>query len=253
MNNNLLIDSNNYEFNIGNKRGIYIIHGFTNSTYEIKTLAQFLAKQGYYIRADNLPGHGTTPKDCNRFKFQDWIKHVEQGFAEMSVHCEQVFVIGISMGSVLAMYLSSLFPIDGAIYASIALKFQQKIGMHFLTPIFHNFISYRSKYHSYPSNLQKKLNFLGYKVWPLSALNEVRKLTKVVRPKLVKITCPALLIHSKADALTLEENVDFAYKSISSKNKEIFRLENAGHNIFIDNPDQQIIFQKITSFLNKLN
>ena len=36
-------DSNNYEFNHNSKIGVYLIHGFSSSTYEVKLLAEFLA------------------------------------------------------------------------------------------------------------------------------------------------------------------------------------------------------------------
>ena len=35
-------DSNNYEFNHNSKIGVYLIHGFSSSTYEMKLLAEFL-------------------------------------------------------------------------------------------------------------------------------------------------------------------------------------------------------------------
>ena len=105
MNTSNKFDVNNYQFNRGSRNGVYIIHGFTNSTYEVKELALYLSKQGYYTRADNLPGHGTTPEDCNRCRYSDWIEFVEQGVAEMTSHCDNTFVIGISMGSVLALLI----------------------------------------------------------------------------------------------------------------------------------------------------
>ena len=58
-------DANNYNFNLDSKLGIYLIHGFTSTTYEVKKLANHLASQGYYVQANNLPGHGTTIEDCN--------------------------------------------------------------------------------------------------------------------------------------------------------------------------------------------
>ena len=53
-------DTNNYLFNAKSKKGIYLIHGFSSTTYEVKKLASHLAEQGYYVQADNLPGHGTS-------------------------------------------------------------------------------------------------------------------------------------------------------------------------------------------------
>ena len=38
-------DKNNYEFNPESTIGIYLIHGFSSSTYELKILAEFLSKK----------------------------------------------------------------------------------------------------------------------------------------------------------------------------------------------------------------
>ena len=59
------VDEKNYQFNKESRDGVYIIHGFTGSTADVWELAQYLGTQGFYTRADNLPGHGTTPEDCN--------------------------------------------------------------------------------------------------------------------------------------------------------------------------------------------
>ena len=52
MNSNF--DTNNYLFNPDCKLGIYLIHGFSSTTYEVKKLAEHLGQQGYYVKADNL-------------------------------------------------------------------------------------------------------------------------------------------------------------------------------------------------------
>ena len=35
-------DSNNYELNPGKKTGVYLIHGFSSTTYELKLLGELL-------------------------------------------------------------------------------------------------------------------------------------------------------------------------------------------------------------------
>ena len=42
-------DTNNYEYNPNNKIGVYLIHGFSSTTYELKILAEHLKKQTYQI------------------------------------------------------------------------------------------------------------------------------------------------------------------------------------------------------------
>ncbi|MBC8256005.1 MAG: alpha/beta fold hydrolase [Candidatus Marinimicrobia bacterium] len=245
-------DTKNYEFNTECKNGVYIIHGFTNSTYETRELAEYLGNQGFYTHAINLPGHGTTPEDCNRVKITDWLEFTEQGVAEMSARCDKVYVIGISMGSVLALHLSSVFPLNGAVFASTVLKFKDYFSTQIFTPIFHRLVPYRDKRLSYKKNVRDSLNYYGYKVWPLSALNEMRKLTNQVKKELHKIKCPALVLHSEIDLLALQENISIVYDGISSDIKEKFIVKQANHNLFITNPDQDLIFKKITSFFNQL-
>jgi len=251
MNTSNTIDVNNYQFNKESLNGVYIIHGFTSSTYEVRQLAEYLGNQGFYTRADNLPGHGTTPEDCNRYRYTDWVEFVEQGIAEMISRCDNIYIIGISMGSILALHLSSIFPLNAAVYASIAIKFQDKIGAQVLTPIFHRIIPFRHKKYSYPKEMRNNLIYSGYNVWPMSALNEMRKLINHVKPKLPSVKCPSLLIHANSDKLTLKENIEIVYQKISSEQKEKFFVDQANHNIFFPGPDQKYIFEKIDSFFKQ--
>ena len=244
-------DTKNYEFNTESKDGVYIIHGFTNTTYETRDLAKYLGEQGFYTKAINLPGHGTTPEDCNRTKFTDWIEFTEQGVAEMSSRCDNVYVIGISMGSDLALHLSSVFPLNAAVFASTVLEFKEYFSTRILTPIFHRIIPFREKKMSYPKDIRDKLVYLGYKVWPLSAVNEMRKLTNRATGELYKIKCPALIIHSTKDILSLQSNIALVYDNISSEMKEKFIVNQANHNLFTNSPDQELIFKKINSYFSQ--
>ena len=95
------------------------------------------------------------------------------------------------------------------------------------------------------------INFLGYKTWPMSAVNEFRKLTNKVKKELHLIKTPALIIHSKKDKLQHPLNTDLVYNSISSVIKEKLIMENASHNLFIDSADQKKLFIEVSSFLDK--
>ena len=244
-------DSNNYTFNSKSRNGVYIIHGFTNTTYEVKELACFLGEHGYYTIANNLPGHGTTVKDCNRCKYTDWINYVEQGVAEMSSRCDNVFVVGISMGSVLALNLCSIFPLNAAVFAATVLQFRDNFGTRVLTPMLHKIVTTRKKSLSYPKNIRDTFNYYGYTVWPLSAVNEMRKLTNKVKKELTLVNVPALIIHSEKDKLQLPSDTPLVYNSISSEIKEKLIVEHAAHNLFDSSPDQEMIFQKVASFFNQ--
>ena len=244
-------DPNNYTFNEESRNGVYIIHGFTNTTYETRELAEYLGSHGFYTKAINLPGHGTTPEDCNRVKYTDWLEYTEQGVAEMSARCDSVFVVGVSMGSVLALHLSSLFPLNAAVFASTVLEFKDYLGTRILTPLLHKLIPFRPKRLSYSKKIRDELSFFGYKVWPMSAVNEMRKLTNLVKTELPRVKCPALQLHSKIDLLAISDNISLVYDSISSETKKQVLLEKVGHNLFVDSPDKEIIYTEVRDFFTR--
>ena len=102
-------DSNNYEYNPNSKIGIYLIHGFSSTTYELKVLANFLKEKKYHVVLNNLPGHGTTVEDCNQSIYTDWLDYSKIEFAKLAAKSDQTFIIGISMGAVIGLYLSTLY------------------------------------------------------------------------------------------------------------------------------------------------
>ena len=155
------------------------------------------------------------------------------------------------MGSVLALQACSIFPVNGGVFASTNLNFKDYIGTNILIPLIHRFYPYRPKKLTFPKSIRDTINFFGYDAWPTSAVNEMRKLTNKTRKNLYKIKCPTLIIHSKADLLSPQSNIALVYDNISSEYKEKFIVEKAGHNLFYDNPNQKIIFEKVSDFLKQ--
>ena len=244
-------DSNNYEFNTKSRNGIYIIHGFSNSTYDVRELAEYLGNSGFYTRADNLPGHGTTADDCNRCTYNDWIQFVEKGVSEMDSKCDNVFIIGISLGSVLAIYLATKFQFKGVVFVATVLKFNNEFKIRMLNTIFHPFFSKINKRKVYDKKIRDSFDYHGYDVYPMTGLNEMRKLTNIVRPILNQVTSPALIICSDRDLVSLRENFDIVFDNISTDIKEALVLKKSTHYIFTKHFEQQIVFNKILSFFQE--
>ena len=51
--------------------------------------------------------------------------------------------------------------------------------------------------------------------------------------------------------MSSRDNVDIIINNIQSKNKEIFEVNHAHHNLFDTNKDTNIIFEKINVFIKK--
>ena len=145
MNKTMQFDTNNYEFNPNSKIGIYLIHGFSSTTYELKQLAKQFADQEYHVVLNNLPGHGTTLEDCNKTKYQNWLDYSKIEFAKLCSTSDRVFVVGCSMGGVIALYLSSLFPVTGVIVGGVVLKFKLNFHTNYLNRLLCRILKTRQK------------------------------------------------------------------------------------------------------------
>ena len=246
-------DINNYELNPNSKIGIYLIHGFSSTTYELKEIAKKFAHSDYHVVLNNLPGHGTTMKDCNQIKYQDWLNYSKIEFAKLCSVSDDVFVLGCSMGGVIALYLSTLFPVTGLIVGGVVLKFKLNFSTNYLNRLLCRIIKTREKKLAFPKSIRDTINFYGYQSYPLIALDEFRKMNGFVKKELKKIKCPILIIHSRNDQVSIRDNVDIITNSIQSKDKNILEVENAHHNVFDNNPDFELIISTSKEFIkNKI-
>ena len=157
MNKTMPFDTNNYEFNPNSKIGIYLIHGFSSTTYELKHIAKKFADQEYHVVLNNLPGHGTTLEDCNKTKYQDWLDYSKIEFAKLCSTSDKVFIIGCSMGGVIALYLSSLFPVTGIIVGGVVLKFKLNFQTNYLNRLLCGILKTRPKKFAFQKSIRDSL------------------------------------------------------------------------------------------------
>tara|TARA_Y100001970_G_scaffold290495_1_gene424441 strand:+ start:5405 stop:6172 length:768 start_codon:yes stop_codon:yes gene_type:complete len=242
-------DTNDYEYNQSAKIGIMLIHGFTNTTYELTKMIDFLASNNFNVCAYNLPGHGTSVQDCNDTTYKEWLSFSEEKFAELSSRCDKVFICGISMGALLAMNLSTLFPVNGLISVAPVLEFNKPFKIHFLNPILCHLMRSRPK--KYEVNKGQKI-YYGYNKWPLIALNELRKLSQYTYKYILpNIQCPTLLIHSKDDQTSVFNNYKIVKNYIGTGDLSSLIVEQSHHNIFDCDNEKTIIQNSLLDFINK--
>ena len=95
-----------------------------------------------------------------------------------------------------------------------------------------------------------KIKFYGYSEYTLRALNEYRKMNKVVRARIKHIKAPGLIIHSTADKTSIKKNMDIILNRITNKKTQTLLVNKAHHNMFDENLDQNLIFERVLDFLN---
>jgi carboxylesterase len=210
---------------------VMLIHGFTATPQEVRRLATNLYRAGFTTAGPLLPGHGTTPADLNRTRWQDWYHAVETTYLNLKSNYPKVYVGGESTGGLLALLLAARIPsIAGVLAYAPALQIPmtrlQVLQLRVLSP----FVSGMKK-----NDLSTNTNWQGYTVNPLKALLQLRALQKVVRRELNNIHQPLLVMQGKQDHTIDQNSAKLVFAGVSSTVKEIHWLEKSGHCLLLDN------------------
>lgn len=94
----------------GDGTGALLCHGFTGSPQSMRPWAEHLAAAGMTVELPRLPGHGTSWQDMSATTSDHWFAEVEAALLRLHRDCDDVFVMGISMGGCLALRLAAAHP-----------------------------------------------------------------------------------------------------------------------------------------------
>jgi carboxylesterase len=234
-------------FEVGSgDNGVLLIHGFCGTPPEMRGLGERLASCGFLCRGMLLPGHGTTPKDLDRYTWGDWTAAAQKELDGLRLRCAQVFVAGQSMGGTITLWLAVHNPQVAAIATTAALVD--------LGPRTHASIRlgrYVRKWH-YPDRTQVDLwdkaavaQLRSYNKRSLYAHNQLLDLMRNVRRSLSLIRVPSLIIHGLNDGTVPPYNAELIAKGIGPQ-ASLRYFDRSGHAMSVD-VDKEEIFELITA------
>ena len=231
----------------GGPVGALLIHGLPGSTTDVQLLGSYLHECGFTVSAPLLPGHGTQPADLNRVRWQDWTTCAEEALARLAATCEMIFVGGLSMGALIAIYLGVHHPeLTGIGLYSPAIAVRNRL-VH-LTPLLKYFVPFWPGGESDLMDPEAAARLCTYDVNPTRGAHEVYKLMKVARRLLPSVTVPALIVHSILDRSIAPHSARLAHDRIGSTEKELLTLHNSGHNILVD-AEWKVVAEKTYQFI----
>ena len=237
----------------GNPMGCLLIHGFTGTPKEMRTLGEHLAAEGYTVLGVRLFGHATRMEDLLRARWQDWLACVEDGFHLLGQACSQRILLGLSMGGALALLAGSYLPVQGIVAASTPHSPPDPRArlLHPLIPLLSTVWRYAAKGPPDWVNPQAGVGHLDYPAYPLRGVRQLNLLLAQMRARLAEIRAPVLLIHSRADQGVPPEHAERILQDLTTQNKELFWVERSGHVVVRDAARQQV-FQRISQFLRQV-
>lgn len=218
----------------------------------MRLLGEKLADEGFSVLGLRLTGHGTHPEDMIRSRWADWLASVEDGWNLLSGSAEQIVVMGLSMGGILALSFAARFPVSGVIAMSTPhhLPKDRRIPFIKLISIFQPYITKGPPdWHDLDAYRQQ----IDYPRDPVRAYAELRDLVADMQASLPKINAPVLLIFSKGDSVVqaAHGHAEAFLAELGSAEKEVLWVEDSGHIVTRDR-DREKVFAAAVAFTHRV-
>ncbi|WP_440896819.1 alpha/beta hydrolase [Amphibacillus sp. Q70] len=190
--------------------GCLCIHGFTGGPYEIEPLTTFLQEEtDWLIHVPTLPGHGIDLA-LDHVTHKDWLEAAERAYQELADQVDTVYVIGFSMGGMIAASLAAKHQVDRLVMLSPSRKYLNLIK---LTSEARQLLKDRVF-----GEIEENLTYKNLKhkkgLIPARAYVEFAKCMAVTRPVLKDISCPVLVLQGIKDGLVPYQSTHYLAKEI---------------------------------------
>ncbi|NUT99991.1 alpha/beta hydrolase [Herbaspirillum robiniae] len=239
--------------------GALLIHGLGGTQYDLGSMHKILAKAGVETHAITLAGHGTTPEDLAGVRAEQWIDAVVAQYRELQPQYDQLHIMGMCMGALVALVLAervqhgpaqgklvTLAPpiyIDGwstPWYAALRKLFyfipglatRMKVEEGEPFGIKNTLVRAVVK-----AKFERGDNF-HYRWVPLICVKQVDRLRGWAMAGAKNIKASALVVHAREDELTSLRSAEFLREQIADT--RVVVLENSYHMICVDNDRDQV-------------
>ncbi len=234
----------------GGPVGCLLVHGFTGAPKEMLDLGKHLADQGHTAHGVRLFGHATRVEEMPRSRWQDWLASVEDGYHLLNRQCDQIVVMGLSMGGMLSLTFASRFPVSGVVAMSTPFSLPPDPRLRFVR-LFSLFVKRIEKGESDWLDPEAESDHVDYPYYPTRSIAELRDLAAEMQAGLSRVTAPVLIIHSKTDVSVPPHNAERFVSSIGSKDVSLEWIERSGHVITRDIARQRV-FEMASGFVQKV-
>ena len=233
--------------NSGGSSGVLLIHGFTGLPAELFLLGQALNRAGFNVLCPRLAGHGVDENNLMRTTKNDWFNSVLDGFFILRCVCDQIFVVGHSMGGLLTLKLASEQKISKIVTLAAPIFIDDGLGLKNLPP---------KEFCGNACIIQPRKKLLDvpqaandvYKKTPLVSVHELVDLIDDVKNLLPNVKSPILIMHGEEDHTAQPRSARFIMDNIGSERKFITTVANSGHLLPLDE-NRDFVFEEIANFL----
>lgn len=226
-----------------------LVHGFTGAPKEMRWMGESLNRQGFTCLGIRLTGHATRPRDMVRSRYTDWMASVEDGYHLLRGLSDNIFLVGLSMGGVLSLLMSTKLDIRGVVAMSTPFDLPYPLPAWELQLVSY-FKSYVRKTKGQPGEgWFDKDAFEGHISYPLNPIRSAAELDKMLakmHAALPNIKVPVLLVHSKDDKYVPFDSMPKIYEHLGTRQKEMLWVSGSGHVVTRDAAREEVFSASLT-------
>ena len=232
--------------------GCLLIHGFTGAPKEMRWMGEYLNAQGFTCLGLRLNGHATKPEDMVRSRYQDWMLSVEDGYNLLKGSTDRIFLIGLSMGGILSLLMSTKLETEGVFVMSTPYRLPDDPRLRFIKQI-SVFLKYMPKNDESPDagwfDKDAFAEHVSYPNNPVRAIAELRILMKKMRAALPEVNVPVFLVHSKDDNYVIKDSMQQIFDHLGTTDKQMMWVEGSGH-VIPREPARELVFSTAIKFID---
>ncbi len=240
----------------GSRRlGIVLCHGYLAAPLEMRGLAEYLGRQGYWVYVPRLRGHGTSPVDLSGRTHEEWVRSVDRGFAIMSGCCRRVVAGGFSTGAGLALNLAARVDGLAGVFAVSAPMRLRDFKARFASAV-----DIWNRIMDKANRPGPKMEFvenrpenphINYFRNPISGVREIERLMDDLEPRLERIAVPALILQASEDPIVDPRGSRKTFDRIGSPDKQYILFSFKRHGILLGEGCDRV-YRAIGDFLDRL-
>ncbi|MEM9177344.1 MAG: alpha/beta fold hydrolase [Myxococcota bacterium] len=210
------------------------LHGLTGTPYEVRPVAEALAKRGVRAKGIWMAGHNGSVDDLAATHRDEWVGCAREALQALRREHATVFLVGVSMGGLVSLRLAQTEGVDALVTVGVPLALAPPIPQ--LLPLVRLFATGRPKKGSDLCDPEASARHPHFPVMPFDAVRELVRLQGEVVPALSAITAPILVAHGKQDQTARPEDAErlFAAVSTPEADRELFLLERSAHVATVD-------------------
>jgi esterase/lipase/1-acyl-sn-glycerol-3-phosphate acyltransferase len=237
------------------KLGIVLCHGYMAAPLEVRGLADFLGRMGYWVYAPRLRGHGTSPEDLASRSYQDWADSLDRAYAIMSGICRRVAAGGFSTGAALALNLAARVGNLAGVFAVSAPMRLRDFNARFAPAVdaWNRFMGMAGRSGAKMEFVENRPEnpHINYLRNPVSGVREIERLMDDLEPRLADIRIPSLVVQSSGDPVVDPRGSEKIFKLLGDRDKKYVLFNFNRHGILMGE-GSEMVYRIIGDFLRQL-